>query len=129
MELSVRQRECLAKMGITLYERKIDPSKVHWICIDETLTEPKRQLLSRMLIALRWPAEQCVTFQKEAIRKQQGDPISGIILSDKPDPTFDDLLDRYQQIIQIPSLQTLLVDVGAKKQAWQKMQILLYNAK
>lgn len=113
MFLSAHQRECLEKMGIPLYEKR--GKAYYWVCIDEELTEPKQQLLSRMLAALRWPIEQCITFHVEAITKQEGVPVAGILLSDRSHSV-------HEQIIQLPSLQKLLNDVGAKREAWKKMQ-------
>lgn len=127
MELSVRQQQCLKLMGVMLYEKKIDNGPVYWICIDELLTDPKQELLFRMLAALRWPLEKSVIFQKKEVPKHQDTipPIAGIILTDKLDPIFNALLSRYEKIIQIPSLESLLTDLNAKKRAWQRMQTLL----
>lgn len=124
MDLSTRQRDCLDKMGISLYERKkVINTQIYWIFIDEALTDPKQQLLSRMLVALHWSAEQCITFQDlEMLAKEEYEPAAGMILSDKPSALFESVCQRYQQIIQLPSLETLLVNLEAKKKAWQKMQ-------
>lgn len=137
MKLNELQRTCLAKMGIKWFEKRIVPSLDYLLCIEESMSEDKQQLLSRMLAALRWPSNRCTTLYASGSastdfllmiqeKSQAISPKKRIVFSDQTS-LYDSINEKSSPLLTIvlPSLKTLLTDVQAKKEAWAKMQPLI----
>lgn len=123
MNLSELQKLCLQTMGITVFETRQSVVYDYLVCIEESRTPEKQQLLTRMLAALRWSVEQCeIVWSASAATIEQ--KVAGsackkaIIFSERETASTPSL-------VVLPSLNTLLTDLSAKKAAWQKMQPLI----
>lgn len=130
MKLSELQQICLQKMGITVFEERQKSVSDLFVCVEASPTQETRQLLSRMLAALKWVPEQCNIVWSEQVTEDmlvKSMARKAIVFSER-EPRIGEHFNKKGSatlMIVLPSLNTLLTDLQAKKVAWQKMQPLI----
>lgn len=130
MKLNELQQICLQKMGITVFEERQKLVSDLLVCVEASPTQETRQLLSRMLTALKWVPEQCNIVWSEQVTEDmliKSMARKAIVFSEREPQIFEHFNKKGSATLMIvlPSLNTLLTDLQAKKVAWQKMQPLI----
>lgn len=130
MKLSELQQICLQKMCITVFEDRLKKVSNLLVCVEALPTEQTRQLLSRMLTALKWVPDQCNIIWSAQVTEDMLDKSmarKAIVFSEREPRIFEHFNKKGSATLMVvlPSLNTLLTDLQAKKVAWQKMQPLI----
>jgi len=133
MKISTLKQFCLNVMGITRWHRVS-----YLLCIDardKNLTEDKKQLINRILEALKWPRAKtkCVAMPCEGRERVnqllnqhiQKMGIEKVLIFGKNFQSQIETAHHAIPIVMVPSLNELIKDKAAKKQAWVEMQSFL----
>lgn len=125
---------CLQTMGITQWQKRIPkPAIENVIFIDAALNSEQEQLMTKILQALKWPAS-VSTIQvvspnesKETLllRIKEKQPKRCLFFGEGYRKMLGDVGFNHIQIAIVPSLQEMLINQAAKKQAWKIMQIFV----
>ncbi|MGD9592472.1 MAG: DNA polymerase III subunit psi [Candidatus Berkiella sp.] len=124
--MTTLQEYCLHKMGITQWQLKRDnPTlKPYLLLLDETLDDAKKQLLQRLLQALKWEGKANIVTVFE-----NGDIAPKIASAQKVVLFGQDLAQRnivnQSHVVAVPSISQMLANVDAKKQAWAVLKKLI----
>ena len=130
MALSLLQEYCLGVMGITQWQLKSEMKeqpKPYLLLLSEPLTEEKKQLLSRLIQALKWPQEM---IQIEVLTSWARETIETMVQKYQVQKLviFNEQINfssKNSASVAIASVEEMLKNVEAKKRAWRKLQSLI----